>query len=1191
MSVNQKADFYREYDLFKCRKQKSNKPEAIHQTKSIRKLKKWFDSKKFPSGAIVALPTGSGKTFTAVRFLCKNVLGKDYKVLWLAHTHHLLEQAFYSFGPLSEKANEGYEVGWIPEPKEKLNVRVVSGAENQFNVNQIKPDDDIIIATVQSIANANKKNHPKFEEFLKSTGGKLFVVFDEAHHAPAPSYRNLISDLRKRFKNMYLLGLTATPTNMDVNKRGWLKKLFPQKIIHQTSVKELMAAEILAKPIIKESETNFKPEFDEREYLKWAGTNKDLPERIVTQLADNRERNQYIANYYVQNRDTYRKTIIFADRWYQCDVLSKFLNNAGISADVMYSQQGNERNAVVLEKFKNNELDVLINVKMLTEGTDVPDVDTVFLTRQTTSIISMTQMVGRALRGPKFGGTEDAYLVFFYDDWQKTINWVKWDSNTWKVIKSDEEYEKEDESSKKQNMPLISHIVIPNLYNAMDSGIFYPFLTYMPIGWYKVTIALPDKDGNPEEVNKLVTVFENEQESFIKLIEELKNEDLKDFDDENVTLTDHEEYLKKICKKFFPQPDKHVGGNILENIFSIARHMAQNMKEPPLFIEFEERRNHDLDAIAQKFIEKDYGQATIDQKLISEYRREDRYWKVIYYNYDLFKHQYNACNDWILSQYRLIDSKIESKEKKIVKKLKNGNVEDRTNACEILGDMGAEELIHEETINLLKKVAEKDKEPNVRAAAQKALDIINTLVLTEEEKKKIKERDEYHCLCCGETIKRHLQVDHIKPRWYELDNSEDNLQTLCKICNITKSTETIDFRKTSSPLLNPSLEFPGMDKIEFLEKWEVRDLKWWKKFLTRNINFFYRCGAVKSIKISEKNNIWKIELHEENDPLWVKPHLNELKLKISSIRKEFGYSGPEEISIGEESYDKECSYLLAILKNGTDYERSKAAGRLGNLKCKNAVNPLIKSLDDTDRFLPSRAASALGKIGDKKAILPLIQKFKNDDSNLRETCKRALINIGKPAVDDLMHSATSINFHARQMSIEALGEIKDKNAVDILVDALNDSKSTVRWRAARALGNIGNTKAVTPLKKASKDSNYKVREESKLALEAIADNIKELFEKLDVSVRKINSEIRVNQIKRGYSYFSPKRVFLTVLLSNPYKLTLHVFTGSKTKKGVKKMSDPKLGSISFSNEDELQSVLKHVNDSFELVQMVSSKNK
>ena len=130
-------------------------------------------------------------------------------------------------------------------------------------------------------------------------------------------------------------------------------------------------------------------------------------------------------------------------------LISKFLNKSGVSADVMYSHQGNERNAEVLKKFRNNELDVLVNIKMLTEGTDVPNVDTVFITRQTTSIISMTQMVGRALRGPKFGGKPDAYLVFFQDDWQKAINWVIWDSKTWGPTTPEKEYELGKQWSKK----------------------------------------------------------------------------------------------------------------------------------------------------------------------------------------------------------------------------------------------------------------------------------------------------------------------------------------------------------------------------------------------------------------------------------------------------------------------------------------------------------------------------------------------------------------------------------------------------------------------------------------------------------------------------------------------------------------------------------------------------------------------
>ena len=55
-----------------------------------------------------------------------------------------------------------------------------------------------------------------------------------------------------------------------------------------------------------------------------------------------------------------------------------------------------DENRRTLEKFKSGELDVLLNVKMLTEGTDVPQTKTVFITRQTTSAILLTQMVGRA---------------------------------------------------------------------------------------------------------------------------------------------------------------------------------------------------------------------------------------------------------------------------------------------------------------------------------------------------------------------------------------------------------------------------------------------------------------------------------------------------------------------------------------------------------------------------------------------------------------------------------------------------------------------------------------------------------------------------------------------------------------------------------------------------------------------------
>src|SRR5690606_13794604 len=80
----------------------------------------------------------------------------------------------------------------------------------------------------------------------------------------------------------------------------------------------------------------------------------------------------------------------------------------------------------VIERFKrpHNGLDVLINVEILTEGVDIPCIQTVFLTRPTRSEILLRHMIGRALRGPKVtDGTDKAYLVSFEDHWSQFSDW------------------------------------------------------------------------------------------------------------------------------------------------------------------------------------------------------------------------------------------------------------------------------------------------------------------------------------------------------------------------------------------------------------------------------------------------------------------------------------------------------------------------------------------------------------------------------------------------------------------------------------------------------------------------------------------------------------------------------------------------------------------------------------------------
>ncbi|MEW6494969.1 MAG: helicase-related protein [Cyanobacteriota bacterium] len=127
-------------------------------------------------------------------------------------------------------------------------------------------------------------------------------------------------------------------------------------------------------------------------------------------------------------------------RWYQCEALCNFLQKRGVKAGTIYTKVDKSSSTVladhqeILEQFRNGDLEVLINIQMLTEGTDVPNAQTVFLTRQTTSSILLTQMIGRALRGPQFGGTDEAYIVSFIDNWKQVINWGKADFSVGRMM-------------------------------------------------------------------------------------------------------------------------------------------------------------------------------------------------------------------------------------------------------------------------------------------------------------------------------------------------------------------------------------------------------------------------------------------------------------------------------------------------------------------------------------------------------------------------------------------------------------------------------------------------------------------------------------------------------------------------------------------------------------------------------------
>lgn len=292
----------------------------------------------------------------------------------------------------------------------------------------------------------------------------------------------------------------------------------------------------------------------------------------------------------------------------------------------------------------------------------------------------------------------------------------------------------------------------------MDSGINInpgPFVTLLPTGWYRVEYAA--KESNTEEiehVQRLVMVFEHEAKGYDLLINELLTKIDGNFYDEGVQLENVSFEISELQRAYFPGTQEHFGSDLSQDIFSIARHVAQT-NTSPRFFSFEERSQHDLDLVAEDFISKDLSRKQEDDALRLEFNRQDRYWQVLYITYELFKSQYNGCVERLLHARR------------------HG-------------------ISPENHIILAKTSSPLDQEPS------------------EELKQQVKERDG-GCLCCRIKKSRKLEVDHIVPRYFGGNNILDNLQTLCSECNHLKDTSHINFRDCQTDLTMPTEIIPEFE--------------------------------------------------------------------------------------------------------------------------------------------------------------------------------------------------------------------------------------------------------------------------------------------------------------------------------------------------------------------------------------------
>jgi DNA repair protein RadD len=369
---------------------------------------------------MVTLPTGGGKTRVAVEafidWLHPRFAEGEY-MLWIAQSEELCEQAVLCIKQM-----------WASrEFVGKLRLYRYYGARD-LDLSDLRGG--AVVASINQLHSRAKSNDPALDTILHNTGA---MIIDEAHRAVSSMYDGLLRRAETvRGHDLFpLCGLTATPGRTGLNALGETVDLVDR--FQAYLIKPDLGPDYVSDPLKyfrergylarahhiiylsgREYELN---EAELEEMRKGNGTDndKDLAPGFLRRLANDNERNLFIVKTLI-NLPRHAPTLVYACSVEHANYLAMILTHKGCRSGAIDADTSLTLRRGLIKEFKDGELDFLFNFGVLTTGFDAPKTTRIVICRPTTSEILYEQIVGRGLRGPKFGGTDDCDIIDFADN-------------------------------------------------------------------------------------------------------------------------------------------------------------------------------------------------------------------------------------------------------------------------------------------------------------------------------------------------------------------------------------------------------------------------------------------------------------------------------------------------------------------------------------------------------------------------------------------------------------------------------------------------------------------------------------------------------------------------------------------------------------------------------------------------------
>jgi len=383
-----------------------------YQRQSIEKITSYLNNKE--CRCLLHMPTGSGKTVTAIHTIANFFLNNEPSlVIWLAYNEELCEQAANQF--INTWKNMGNRTIPILNFFGKHSLDLIKITKEK--------QDGFIIASLGKMHEADKKQ----DVFLSTLADRVsYVIIDEAHQAPAPTYRNILEQLVEKHEDTTkLLGLSATPgrtSSENESDTNALANLFYHNKVtleiekYENPIEYLINERYIAKPKVKT--ISIDTPITNEDIQKINRNPHDIPQTVLDNLGKNAQRTLLEIS---QIRDLinlgHKRIMVFGVSVRNSMDISTILGLLGHTSFHVDSNTSVQRRTEYVKKYKeiSDEVIVMCNFGVFTAGFDAPHTSAVVVARPTKSLVLYSQMVGRAMRGKKVGGHNECEIRTIVD--------------------------------------------------------------------------------------------------------------------------------------------------------------------------------------------------------------------------------------------------------------------------------------------------------------------------------------------------------------------------------------------------------------------------------------------------------------------------------------------------------------------------------------------------------------------------------------------------------------------------------------------------------------------------------------------------------------------------------------------------------------------------------------------------------